>query len=141
MITRYQSKLSGPLLDRIDLHVDVPRVDYDKLMGDGRAEPSSAVRDRVIRARERQRERFSGLSGILSNADMGVSEIQQHCQLTPQARQLLEVSVKRMQLSARSYHRVLKLARTIADLSASILIDVHHIAEAVQYRPRIRIET
>lgn len=140
MVTRYQSKLSGPLLDRIDLHVDVPRVDHDKLMGASQGESSSVIRDRVTRAREIQRERFAETRGILANADMGVGEIQQFCQMSAQAKQLIDVSVKRMQLSARSYHRVLKLARTIADLDESVLIDIQHVAEAVQYRPRRRVE-
>ncbi len=136
MITRYQSKLSGPLLDRIDIHVEVPRVEYDKLMNTERAEPSAAIRERVERARQRQRQRFAGAAGLFANADMGVSDIQQFCVLTPEARQLLELSVRRMQLSARVYHRVLKLSRTIADLADSELIEVPHVAEAIQYRPR-----
>lgn len=136
MITRYQSKLSGPLMDRIDIHVDVPRVDYDKLMGQARSETSSAVRERVERARTRQRERFAELPHLHANADMGAGEIQSMCVLSPEARQLLEISVKRMQLSARAYHRVLKLSRTIADLADSERIDVQHVAEAIQYRPK-----
>ncbi len=135
MITRYQSKLSGPLIDRIDLYVDVPRVDFDKLMDGAKGESSADVRMRVTRAREVQAARFAG-TNLITNADMGVSEIDQYCKLTTQARQLLEVSVKRLQMSARGYHRVLKLARTIADLSESANIDVQHVAEAVQYRPR-----
>jgi len=127
MITRYQSKLSGPLMDRIDIHVDVPRVDYDKLMGQARSETSAAVRERVERARTRQRERFAELPHLHANADMGAGEIQSMCVLSPEARQLLEISVKRMQLSARAYHRVLKLSRT------------QHVAEAIQYRPKSSI--
>ncbi len=136
MIARYQGKLSGPLLDRIDIHVDVPRVEYDKLMNTERAEPSAAIRERVENARQRQRQRFAGAAGLFANADMGVSDIQQYCQLTPDARQLLELSVRRMQLSARVYHRVLKLSRTIADLAGAEHIEVPHVAEAIQYRPR-----
>lgn len=136
MITRYQSKLSGPLLDRIDIHVDVPRVDYDKLMGDHTAESSDMVRGRVIRARERQQKRFEAYANLFANADMTVSEIQKFCTLTPEAKQLLELSVRRMQLSARAYHRVLKLSRTIADLSNTDMIEVQHVAEAIQYRPK-----
>jgi len=136
MIARYQGKLSGPLLDRIDIHVDVPRVEYDKLMNTERAEPSAAIRERVENARQRQRQRFAGATGLFANADMGVSDIQQYCQLTPDARQLLELSVRRMQLSARVYHRVLKLSRTIADLAGAEHIEVPHVAEAIQYRPR-----
>jgi magnesium chelatase family protein len=136
MITRYQSKLSGPLLDRIDIHVEVPRVDYDKLMGTQQAESSAAIRARIEGARQRQQARFASYKGIFANADMGVSEIQRFCVMTPEARQLLEISVKRMQLSARAYHRVLKLSRTIADLTEVERIEVQHVAEAIQYRPK-----
>ena len=135
MVQRYQARLSGPLLDRIDLHVEVMRVDYDKLMGDSRAEPSKAVRARVEAARQVQATRFRDLPNVFANADMSVSEIAQFCVLAPDARQLLELSVKRMQLSGRAYHRVLKLSRTIADLSSSNRIEINHVAEAIQYRP------
>lgn len=136
MIARYQSRLSGPLLDRIDIYVDVPRVEYDKLMGDRQGESSASVRERVEAARERQRRRFGDTPGLFANSDMRVGEIQKFCALTPEARQLLELSVRRMQLSARAYHRVLKLSRTIADLSGSEHIEVQHVAEAIQYRPQ-----
>jgi magnesium chelatase family protein len=135
MVQRYQSRLSGPLLDRIDLHVEVMRVDYDKLMGDTRAEPSKVVRARVEQARQVQAERFRDLPNVFANADMSVSEISHFCVLAADARQLLELSVKRMQLSGRAYHRVLKLSRTIADLGASERIEINHVAEAIQYRP------
>lgn len=135
MVQRYQARLSGPLLDRIDLHVEVMRVDYDKLMGDSRAEPSKAVRARVEAARQVQAARFRDLPNVFANADMSVSEIAHFCVLAPDARQLLELSVKRMQLSGRAYHRVLKLSRTIADLSSSDRIEINHVAEAIQYRP------
>lgn len=134
MIARYQSRLSGPLLDRIDIYVDVPRVEYDKLMGDQQGESSAAVRERVEQAWERQRRRFGDTPGLFANSDMRVGEIQKFCVLTPEARQVLELSVRRMQLSARAYHRVLKLSRTIADLSDSERIEVQHVAEAIQYR-------
>jgi magnesium chelatase family protein len=136
MIARYQSRLSGPLLDRIDIVVDVPRVEYDKLLSDTKAEPSSVIRQRVEQARQHQQKRFSSNSGLYSNSDMGVGEIQKYCVLTPEAQQLLDLSVRRMQLSARSYHRVLKLGRTIADLAGCDKIEVQHIAEAIQYRPK-----
>ncbi len=136
MITRYQSKLSGPLLDRIDIHIDVPRVDYDKLMGDEKAEPSEAIQTRVELARERQHRRFANHPGLFANADMTVGEIREICILKPEARQLLELSVRKMQLSARSYHRMLKLSRTIADLAGSDTIETNHVAEALQYRPK-----
>lgn len=134
-IAQYQSRISGPLLDRFDIHLDVPRVDYDKLMGEERGEPSSMVRLRVEKARALQRKRFTNQPELFANADMRTGDIQKFCILTPGAKQVLELSVRRMQLSARAYHRVLKLSRTIADLSESQLIDVQHIAEALQYRP------
>lgn len=136
MITRYQSRLSGPLIDRIDIHVDVPRVDYDKLMSSDRSESSRAIRERVQRARQRQHERLSAYPGLYANADMGAGEIQQLCILNPDAKQLLDLSVRKMQLSARAYHRVLKLSRTIADLADSDKIGMTHVAEALQYRPK-----
>jgi magnesium chelatase family protein len=136
MITRYQAKISGPLLDRIDIHVSVPRVDYDKLMGDARGEQSEQVRARVELARERQKARFAEMPGMFANADMSAGDIQQLCDLTDEARQLLELSVRRMQMSARAYHRVLKLSRTIADLGDEDTIQVQHVAEAIQYRPK-----
>jgi magnesium chelatase family protein len=136
MITRYQAKISGPLLDRIDIHVTVPRVDYDKLMGDTRGEESARVRERVERARDRQKQRFADMPGMFANADMSAGDIQQLCDLTDEARQLLELSVRRMQMSARAYHRVLKLSRTIADLGDDDVIQVQHVAEAIQYRPK-----
>ncbi len=136
MISRYQGRISGPLLDRIDIHVDVPRVEYDKLLSIERGESSSSVRQRVQAARLRQQERFNGRSGMFANADMKAGEIQQLCVLTAEARQVLELSVRQMQLSARAYHRVMKLSRTIADLAESELIQVEHVAEALQYRPK-----
>ncbi len=136
IIKRYQGRISGPLLDRIDIHLDVPRVDYDKLMGRERAESSASVRQRVEQARERQRQRFTSRPSLHANADMGPGDIQELCVLTADARQLLDMSVRRMQLSARAYHRVLKLSRTVADLAAASVIDVVHVAEALQYRPK-----
>ncbi|MFN8375166.1 MAG: YifB family Mg chelatase-like AAA ATPase [Anaerolineae bacterium] len=136
MIARYQSRLSGPLLDRIDIHVDVPRVDYDKLLNSQRAESSLVIRERIEQAREMQRRRFEGYQGLFANSDMRVSEISKFCTLSPEAQQLIELSLKRLQLSARSYHRILKLSRTIADLALSERIEVQHAAEAIQYRPQ-----
>lgn len=137
MITRYQSKLSGPLLDRIDIHVEVPRVDYDKLMGTSAAERSEVVRARVEAARERQYERFREIPGLFANSDMRVGDIEQFCRLSAEAQQLLELSVRRLQLSARAYHRTLKLSRTIADLADAETIGIQHVAEAIQYRPTV----
>lgn len=135
-IMRYQKKVSGPLLDRIDIHIEVPRVKYDKLSGDIVAEPSHKVRARVEAAREVQRERFGKKSKIKSNSEMGSKEIKTHCKLDTEAEQTLKLAVESMKLSARSYHRLLKIARTIADLEGSKEINKNHIAEALQYRPK-----
>ncbi len=135
-IQRYQSRISGPILDRIDIHVDVPQVDFDKLLSDRRAESSLDIRQRVAAARERQIERFEDHPGLFANADMTVSEIDDFCVLGDEARQILTLSVRKLQLSARSYHRVLKLSRTIADLDSCPDIQVSHVAEALQYRPK-----
>lgn len=135
-IRRYQQRLSGPMLDRIDIHIDVPRVDYDKLTDDRRGEPSAMVRKRVEAARARQHERFANETRLQCNADMGASDIRRFCQPEPAGKQLLDATLRKMQLSARAYHRILKLSRTIADLDGSETIQVAHIAEAIQYRPR-----
>ncbi|MCY3780981.1 MAG: YifB family Mg chelatase-like AAA ATPase [Chloroflexi bacterium] len=136
-IQRYQARISGPILDRIDIHVEVPMVEFDKLLSDQRAESSLDIRRRVELARTQQVTRFEEHPGLFANADMGVGEIDDFCALNEEARQILTLSVRRLQLSARSYHRVLKLSRTIADLDGAEDIQVPHITEALQYRPRI----
>lgn len=136
-IKRYRAKLSGPLLDRIDMHIDVPRVDYDKLMGERQGEGSLDIRRRVETARQIQIGRFADYPGLFANADMTVSEIDEFCILDADARQVLTLAVRKHQLSARSYHRILKLSRTIADLDSSDSIQVSHISEALQYRPAV----
>jgi magnesium chelatase family protein len=135
-IRRYQQSISGPLLDRIDIHVDVPRVEYDKLTAKVQGETSGTIRARVEHARERQRSRFPRQLMLYANGDMGPGDIRKFCELTPEAESLIKVTLRQMQLSARAYHRILKLSLTIADLSESDVIDVPHIAEAIQYRPR-----
>lgn len=135
-IRQYQQKISGPLLDRIDIQIDVPRVDYDKLTSLKQGESSEDIRERVEAARQIQRHRFEGSENLQANADMGVKQIDAMCIVTDEAAQLLKTTIQQMQLSARAYHRILKLARTIADLDEQETIDVPHIAEAIQYRPR-----
>lgn len=135
MITRYQQRVSGPLLDRIDIHVEVPRVDYEKLSTGQRGEPSSVIRERVQAARNRQAERFAGTS-LLCNADMGAREVPLYAKLDAEGEKLMRTAMQQMHLSARAYHRVLKLSRTIADLEDSEVIRPHHLAEALQYRAR-----
>lgn len=134
-VTRYQKRISGPLLDRIDIHIEVPRVDYEKLTDDRQGEPSEAIRARVERARQVQRQRFEGTS-LSSNADMGAAEVRKICQLDETGRSLVRAAMQQLQMSARAFHRILKLARTIADLAGSERIETAHLAEAIQYRPR-----
>src|SRR5579859_4868667 len=136
MIARYQKKISGPLLDRIDIHVEVPRVDYEKLSDKRQAEDSKTIRARVQAARERQLERFKGTK-MTCNAEMGPTEVRDFCQTDTSGEKLLKAAVQQLHLSARAYHRVLKLARTIADLAGCEMIAANHVAEAVQYRPRV----
>ena len=136
MVSRYQKRISGPLLDRIDIHIEVPRVEYEKLSDDRLGESSAAIQARVEAARERQRARFAGSSGMLSNADMGPAEVREHCPVDEAGRNLLRAAMQQLHMSARAYHRILKLARTIADLAGSETIETAHLAEAIQYRPR-----
>jgi magnesium chelatase family protein len=136
-ITRYQKRISGPLLDRIDIFVEVPRVEYEKLASETTGETSSTVRERVGDARRMQLARFSG-TRYICNAEMTPTEVRQHCQahLDEQAQSLLRLAMAQLSLSARAFHRILKLARTIADMAASDAIESHHLAEAIQYRQR-----
>ena len=136
MVTRYQKRISGPLMDRIDLHVDVPRVDFEKLTAVNRGETSEAVRDRVERARGLQNGRFAHLPHISNNADMGPSEIRELCPLDATSTKLMKSAMSQMNLSARAFHRIIKIARTIADLAGDEAIEPTHLAEALQYRPR-----
>jgi magnesium chelatase family protein len=134
-VTRYQKRISGPLLDRIDIHVEVPRVDVEKLTADRLGEPSERIRARVEAARERQRSRFNH-SDLACNADMGPGEVRRYCPLDDTGKALIHQAMQQLQLSARAFHRVIKLARTIADLAGEEAIRPPHLAEALQYRPR-----
>lgn len=135
VVAKYQKRLSGPLLDRIDIHVDVPRVAYEKLADIRMAEPSAAIRERVEVARERQRRRFAG-GPCLCNADMRPGDLRQHARLDEAGSAVMKAAMNRLGLSARAFHRVLKLARTIADLAGAEAIAAGHLAEALQYRPK-----
>ncbi len=137
MVTRYQRRISGPLLDRFDLFVDVPRVEYHELAGGPTGESSAAVRERVAAARKTQRARLAGTPYITS-AEMGPLEVREFCQqrLAPAAQPLLASAMERLGLSARAFHRVLKVSRTVADLAHSETIEAAHLAEAIQYRRR-----
>jgi len=137
LVTKYQKRISGPLLDRIDIHIEVPRVDYEKLSGDRLGESSETIRQRMQAARNIQQARFTNPDSRISNnsscdvvcnADMRVGEIRQFCRLQDEGQSLMRAAMTQLNLSARAYHRILKLARTIADL-----------AEALQYRPKLII--
>jgi magnesium chelatase family protein len=155
VVTKYQKRISGPLLDRIDIHVEVPRVEYEKLSSGRLGEPSATIQARVESARDLQRARFaaarqasatpagaielitSASHSLACNADMTPAEVRQFCQLDDAGRTLIKTAMSQLNLSARAYHRVLKLARTIADLAGSEVIAPQHLAEALQYRPRM----
>ena len=133
-VQRYVSKISGPLLDRIDIHVDVPAVDVEQLAQAPPGETSEDVRRRVIDARKRQAARFVASDGVFKNADMSAKDIERFCVMSDRARSVLTAAMQRLHLSARAFDRICKVSRTIADLDASTDISVEHIAEAIQYR-------
>ncbi len=137
-ITRYQHRISGPLMDRIDIQIHVPRVEYEKLTDQRDGESSADIRARVEAARQRQLKRFAGLD-ILTNADMRPAEVTEFCVLEASAETLMRSAMRQMQLTARAYHRVLKLSRTIADLAGEEVIQVPHLAEALNYRTKLDV--
>lgn len=149
-VLRYQKRISGPLLDRIDLHIDVPRVKYEKLADEKVAEESAKIRARVEKAREIQLKRFASESKksaiakksdyqVRTNSEMKIKDIKKYCEIGEQGKTLLKQAVSQLNLSARGFHRILKLARTIADLAGSEKISPSHIAEAIQYRPKEQV--
>jgi magnesium chelatase family protein len=135
LVSRYQRRISGPFIDRVDIFAEVPHIDYEKLTDNRRGETSERVQARVTAARKRQLERFKG-TRLTSNAEMTPAEIRELCKVEDSAQSLLQAAMKQLYFSARAFHRILKLALTIADLEGSDTIKAHHVAEAVQYRPR-----
>ncbi|MDZ7262264.1 MAG: YifB family Mg chelatase-like AAA ATPase [candidate division KSB1 bacterium] len=133
-IQRYLSKISGPLLDRIDVHIEVPAVKYKDLAGEAKGEPSSVIRERVERARKIQLQRFKDKKHIFCNARMESKDIRKYCKIDARGEELLKMAITRLGLSARAYDRILKVSRTIADLEGSPDIKPEHISEAIQYR-------
>jgi magnesium chelatase family protein len=135
VVSRYQRRISGPFIDRVDIFVEVPHIDYEKLTDERLGEPSDIIQSRVTSARNRQLRRFAG-SNIASNAEMTPAEIRELCRVEDAAQSLLQAAMNQLHLSARAFHRILKLSLSIADLESSDIISAHHVAEAIQYRPR-----
>jgi magnesium chelatase family protein len=135
VVSRYQRRISGPFIDRVDIFVEVPHIDYEKLTDERLGEPSDIIQSRVAAARKRQLKRFAG-SNIASNAEMTPAEIRELCRVEDAAQSLLQAAMNQLHLSARAFHRILKLSLSIADLESSDIIKSHHVAEAIQYRPR-----
>lgn len=133
-VQKYLNKVSGPLLDRIDLHVEVTPVAFSELSAQSKGEASEKIRDRVIKAREIQTERYKGTAGMYANAQMSSKQLQEICVINTAGEALLKRAMERLNLSARAYDRILKVSRTIADLAGVPDIKAEHLAEAIQYR-------
>src|SRR5437588_12412025 len=133
-IAHYLGRISGPLLDRIDLHIEVPPVKFREISSDQTGEKSTPIRERVVAARKRQQERFKDKPKITCNARMGSRELKSHCALTEPTMELLKFAMSDLNLSARAYDRILKVARTIADLGSADDISGDHVSEAIQFR-------
>lgn len=133
-VQKYLSRVSGPLLDRIDLHIEVTPVHFNELSSSQKAESSATIRERVINARQIQQERFGSYKNIHNNAQMPPKTVREICQLTDAGQSLLKTAMERLGLSARAYDRILKVARTIADLDSQQTIHTEHLAEAIHYR-------
>jgi magnesium chelatase family protein len=138
-IQKYLSRISGPLLDRIDIHIEVPTVKYSELSSITVGESSEAIRQRVEKSREIQLNRFKGKKNIFCNARMESKDIRQFCKIDQQGEELLKMAITKLGLSARAYDRILKVSRTIADLENSLEIKPQHISEAIQYRSLDRL--
>ncbi len=134
VVQRYLGRISGPLLDRIDLHVEVTPVSFDQMTENRKTESSAVIRERVIAARDIQSQRFESSQGVFNNAMMSPSQVKEVCQINDASRLLLKHAMEKLGLSARAYDRILRVSRTIADLAQSNDINVEHIAEAIQYR-------
>ena len=135
LVSRYQRRISGPFIDRVDIFIEVPHIDYEKLADDRLGEKSDKVQARVNAAHSIQQKRFEGTK-LSCNTEMTPTEVREFCRVEDQAQSLLKAAMKQLYLSARAFHRILKLARTIADLENTDIIKAHHVAEAIQYRPR-----
>jgi magnesium chelatase family protein len=133
-VQRYAARISGPLLDRIDLHVRVPALAAKDFGAAGTGEASSCIRERVVEARDRQLHRYRSADGLLANAELGIRDVRQHCRVDAAGEETIHRAVRVLGLSARAYHRVLRVARTIADLEGSDGLTNDHVSEAIQFR-------
>jgi len=133
-VQRYRQRISGPLLDRIDLHIEVPAVEYRDVASERAEENSAAIRERILRARQLQQKRFRNDAKVNCNARMATRQLKEHCKLNQDSQELIRVAMNELHLSARAYDRILKVSRTIADLDGKSDISPEHVSEAIQYR-------